>query len=93
MTLQLPLTNLLPQLIFNKANCYANAGMYEQAIQTYLETLYYDDPEPLTYYYIGECYEKLCQFDYAIDYYKKAITLDSDFADAWMGIGIAYGTW
>jgi len=31
---------------FNKANCYANAGMYEKAIQTYLETLFYEDPEP-----------------------------------------------
>jgi len=30
------------------------------------------------------------QFDSAIIYYKKALNLDPEFADAWLGIGISY---
>ncbi|MDP4280732.1 MAG: tetratricopeptide repeat protein [Bacteroidota bacterium] len=76
---------------FNKANCLANLGKYEEAIKVYLESgEYEEDPGSLSYYYIAECYEKLENFPRAIEYYKKCIEQDPDFADAWVGAGLAY---
>jgi tetratricopeptide (TPR) repeat protein len=72
---------------FNKANALANLNKQEEAVAVYLETLKYEEPEPTTFYYIGECYEKLRQFDKAREFYMKAIELDGYFADAWMGLG------
>ena len=42
----------------------------------------------MTYYYIGECYEKCKEYVAAIEHYQKAIELDDKVADAWIGIGI-----
>jgi len=79
-----PLMKPFTSASFNKANCYANLGEFEKAIETYLETLYFEEPEPITYYYVAECFEKLEQFENAITYYRKAIKLDPEFADAWL---------
>ena len=39
---------------------------------------------------IADKYRKKEKFDRAIDYYKKAITLDPDYLNAWLCLGIAY---
>src|SRR3954470_5604422 len=44
---------------FNKANALAQLGKYYEAIEVYKETFKYEDHDPTTYYYIGECYENL----------------------------------
>ena len=56
---------------FNKANSQANMESYREAINTYLETFEHEEPEALTYYYVGECYEKLEDFHQAIAYYER----------------------
>jgi tetratricopeptide (TPR) repeat protein len=64
--------------------------LYEKAIEFYKETFLFEEPEAMTYYYIGECYEKLTRFDQAKINYRKAIELDPLLADAWLGIGLIY---
>ncbi|HAH58424.1 MAG TPA: hypothetical protein DCL86_09770, partial [Bacteroidales bacterium] len=49
-------------------------------------------PEALTFYYIGECYEKLDEFDKAIDYFRKALNIDESLADAWVAMGECYNS-
>jgi tetratricopeptide (TPR) repeat protein len=75
---------------FNKANAMGGLGLYEKAIETYLETFRHEDPDSLTWYYIGECYEKMERFKDAIDHYLKSVSLNDKHADAWMGIGSCY---
>jgi len=73
---------------FNKANSLANLGRYHEAIGYYQETLEMEEPDPLTHYYIGECYEKIEDFEKAYNSYKNAIKMNPEMADAWMGLGI-----
>jgi tetratricopeptide (TPR) repeat protein len=44
----------------------------------------------MTYYYLGECYEKLNDYDNALEYYNKSIDLDPQQSDPWAGIGAVY---
>ena len=73
---------------FNKANALYNLERYNEAISVYKETFSLEKPEALTFYYIGECYERLEDYRKAKINYNKAIQLNPDLADAWMGIGI-----
>ncbi len=52
------------------------------------KTFEFEAPDALTYYNIGECYEQLEQMQKARDYYKRSTKLDSNLAEAWLGIGI-----
>jgi tetratricopeptide (TPR) repeat protein len=73
---------------FNKANSMANIGMYRQAIRMYEETLKLEEPEGLTHFYIGECYEKLGDIDKAYDNFRLSVNIDPELAEGWMGLGI-----
>jgi tetratricopeptide (TPR) repeat protein len=48
----------------------------------------YYKPDAITYFNIAECYEKLGQMDEARTYYKKAVKILPDMAQAWFGIAI-----
>ena len=65
-------------------------GNFKKAIEVYKETFQYEEPEAITNYYIGECYEKMNDFVSSSKYYQKAIELDDQFADAWVGAGISF---
>ena len=58
------------------------------AIEVYKETFKHEEPDASTYYYIGECYENLNQYEDALVNYNRAIKLDPAYADAWLGVGI-----
>ncbi|MEM9024188.1 MAG: tetratricopeptide repeat protein, partial [Bacteroidota bacterium] len=73
---------------FNKGNVMSRMGLYHQAIEAYKSTLQHDLFDALTYYYIGDCYEKLMDFDKAGVFYRKATKSDPHMAEAWMGIGL-----
>ena len=75
---------------FNKANSLAGMQMYHHAIAAYRETFEHEEPEALTYYYIGECYEKTGELDKAIENFRKTIEMDENIADAWVGLGVCY---
>jgi tetratricopeptide (TPR) repeat protein len=73
---------------FNKANSLANLDNLKEAISCYEETFKHEKPEAITYCYIGECYEKLKNFDQSLVNYNRATALDQNLADAWIGMGI-----
>ncbi len=73
---------------FNKANSLALLEQYENAINTYRETFEYEDPDATTFYYIGECYEKLGNPVLAMSNYYKSTKMDPFHADAWAGMAV-----
>lgn len=44
----------------------------------------------MTYFYIGECFEKLNSFTKALQNYRKSLELDPLLADAWVSIAMIY---
>jgi tetratricopeptide (TPR) repeat protein len=40
------------------------------------------------YCHIGECFEKLGEYDKALFYYRKSLSLDDIYADSYLGIGM-----
>ncbi|MFT6746290.1 MAG: tetratricopeptide (TPR) repeat protein [Glaciecola sp.] len=75
--------------LFNKANSLASNEKYEEAITCYKETFEHEAPNYITYCYMGECYERLRDFDEALKYFDKAIKSESSYSDAWLGKAIA----
>jgi tetratricopeptide (TPR) repeat protein len=49
----------------------------------------FDPTNVQAYTYIGECYEKLSYFKRSIFFFKRALSFDENYADAWYGLGIA----
>ena len=56
-----------------KAKTLEELGNYKEAIENYSVTLELDDPTAFAFVRIGECYQKLNDFDNAIIFYKKAL--------------------
>ena len=52
------------------------------------DTFLYEEPDATTYYYIGECYEKLEDPKSAFSNYLKVTKLDPFNADAWAGLAV-----
>ncbi len=84
---------------FNKGNALANLGRYTEAIQAFEEynQLLLDDADQVepnvfldSYCSIGECYERMGDIPRALEYYHKALSIDSEYADALYGIGIIH---
>ncbi|MFO7923850.1 MAG: tetratricopeptide repeat protein [Bacteroidales bacterium] len=73
---------------FNKANTLANSGNYKSAITVYKELLYLEENNEQVICYIGECYEKIELWDEALKYYRKSLSVNPDYADAWLGRGM-----
>jgi tetratricopeptide (TPR) repeat protein len=55
---------------------------YDSAMNTFLMTIKVSNTYPDGYYWVGRCYEATGQKDQAILYYRQAIGLDKDFAEA-----------
>lgn len=75
--------------LFNKANSLASDDKYEEAIECYKETFEHESPNYITYCYMGECHERLKNFDKALKYFNKAIKSEESYSDAWLGKAIA----
>ncbi len=73
---------------FNKANTLANNGDHKVAIEVYNELLFLEEGNEQVICYLGECYEKIEQWDKALEYYRNALTVNPDYADAWLGWGM-----
>ena len=72
----------------DQAHVLALLGEYEDAIKKYKQTFEYYNPDGITYFNIAECYEKLEQMDEARTFYKKAVRMIPDMAQAWYGIAL-----
>lgn len=73
---------------FSKARNLLIAGKYAEAVACYEETITFDGPQAITYSFIGECYEKMEQYDQALINYDQSIALDPEWVEAWVGRGV-----
>jgi tetratricopeptide (TPR) repeat protein len=73
----------------SKASLQINLKQYKNAIETIEDSFEFEDPYYITYCQIGECFERLKQFDEAIVYYTKAIDDNKEYPDGWLGKAIA----
>ena len=73
---------------FSKARNLLVMGRYHEAIACYRETLEHDGPQAVTFSYIGECFEKLEEYEQALIHYDQSIALDPNWVDAWIGRGV-----
>ena len=73
---------------FSKARVLLQLGRYAEAVECYRETLAFDGPQAITFSYIGECFEKMEAYDQALIHYDKALALEPEWVDAWVGRGV-----
>lgn len=58
-----------------------------EAIQAYNDSLQYDEQNPMVYAAIGECHERLLNFNLAESSYLHALSIDNNHVEALMGMG------
>ncbi len=73
---------------FHKGYTLSLLNRHREAIGAYEESMSDGIVDAMKLYYIGECYEKLEDYDNAIDYYIQCTKNDPEMADAWIGIGV-----
>lgn len=61
----------------------------DAAIDYLLQAIDADPDSPDLYYHLGEAYRLKKDYSNAINAYKKALTIDADFAPAYLGRGLA----
>ncbi|MBL8145012.1 MAG: tetratricopeptide repeat protein [Anaerolineae bacterium] len=66
------------------------AADLEGAIATYERALELDDRNPVTYYRLGYVYNRIGQFDRALEQLAEALDIDKDFLPAKAAIGYTY---
>ncbi|TVQ08741.1 MAG: tetratricopeptide repeat protein [Bacteroidetes bacterium] len=76
--------------IFHCAYTYSLMNRHTDAINAYHTLLDKEDDESdaIIHYYIGECYEKLEDYDSAKAFYRKSTRLNAEITDAWIGLGV-----
>ncbi len=76
--------------VFHSAYAHSLMNQYTKAIKTYHTLLDKEgeDTDSVIHYYIGECYEKKEDFQNARLYYLKAVNLNPEITDAWIGLGV-----
>ena len=75
---------------FNKGVIFANNGDFLYALSCFKDCAEYEGVNPLTTCYIGECYEKVGEYELALDYYDKVLKMDERWSDAWMGKAVIH---
>ncbi|MDR4988401.1 MAG: tetratricopeptide repeat protein [Bacteroidales bacterium] len=73
---------------FHKGYALGLLNRHREAIEAYEESMANGVKDAVKLYYIGECHEKLEDYDNAISFYIKSSQLDPEMADAWVGIGV-----
>lgn len=74
----------------NMAQTYVMMGDLRKAIEIYHESEIIEKADAMTLCYLGECHEKLLEYDQALDYYTQAIEMDEFLPDAWAGQSVVY---
>ena len=82
--------------LFSEGTRHANAGRYEDALQSYKSALLVAENEHAgkayrarLLYNIGLCYFRLDRFDRAEDQFKHAILLQTDYTNAYHALAAA----
>ena len=73
---------------FNKGNAHFNLKEYGQALECYYTTFEHEDNQAITFCYIGECYEKLENFEEAEKSFEIALSINNEIQEALVGIAI-----
>lgn len=73
---------------FNKATVLMMEENYPDAITHFTETVLLDEALPLTFLYLGECYEKIAEYVLAEQNYIRAFELDEEFAEAFVALAL-----
>ena len=73
---------------YQKAEALASGEFNAEAIEAYKDILNLEEDSPYILCNIGECYERLGEVNLAEDYYKQCLELDSDFPEAYVGLGV-----
>jgi TolB-like protein/AraC-like DNA-binding protein/tetratricopeptide (TPR) repeat protein len=82
---------LLPQIYKAIGAAYAESGFKELCIYYYKEALKLDDDSSGYYGGLGALEESNCNFNKAIEYYKKSLAIDSMEWGSSFRLGIVYG--
>lgn len=81
-----------PSAYYQKATVYYANKMYNKAIEIYQEILdlklEYFLATP--YFFLGECYEKMEDYEAALINYNLSLKIDDKNPDAWVGRGICH---
>ena len=67
-----------------------DTGFPKEALQHFLYLTKFFNDDSGIYYNLGIVYEKLKEFDKAVDAYKKAIELSPDEVDSYYNLGLVY---
>jgi len=88
--LKSPLTDL-KNAVFQNALGVAYSGLndHERAVSHFLESVKINPLDPFPFFNIGNSLTKNLQFDEGAKYYKLALTLDENCADAIVGLGVS----
>ena len=71
-----------------KAEALTAAEHYADALVAYRDILSVEDTSAYILCNIGECYERLGELEKAEEYYKESLDIDSEFTDAFVGLGV-----
>jgi len=77
---------------YRLGGAYVKMGLYDEAIASFKKVIELDSflLNTLAYYRLGDAYVKKGLYDEAIVSYKKAIEIWPDYAEAHLGLGLAY---
>ena len=78
------------EAFFNLGNVFMKMERFDDAIESYKSSLVDGLVDPITYNFIGHCYIVLEQNEMAIDYFRKAVEQNPEYADGWLGFAVAY---
>ena len=73
---------------FNKGNAHFNLKEYGQALECYYRTFEHEENQAITFCYIGECYEKLGNFEEAEKSFEIALSINEEIQEALVGMAI-----
>ena len=69
---------------------YSNTNKYDEAMKFADDMLAKDSNNTFYLYVKGYLYHNMKDYDNAIEYYKKTITVDSNYAEAYSNLGLVY---
>jgi len=70
--------------------CYDNLGRYQDAIETYKQSIRIKPDSAEAHNNLGVAYHSLGRYQDAVEAYKQAIRIKPDLADAHYNLGVAY---
>lgn len=78
-------------VLLSLINYYLNKNEDPSKVVIYLDKAIQDDPKnPSLYHAKGSVYDKINDFDNALNSYKKAIEIDPKFYDSYYNLGVLY---